>query len=469
MLIAGGTNDFDPLEDEPTLMVGLAELEAEFEAELATTVFSEEDRLSIMAWRQQPADEPTAERPADEQTVAWKRPAPSDESHALTTVRGYPRSTDPRVQTRTTSRKTPKRSRRRRSAIIATACAVAGMTVGASIGMAAMGGDTPRVTISMAPQTAAAAEPTPSAPAATEPAVAAAAAPTAPALTAVAEASPDESAVEAPVQAAVQAAAEAPVEVAPDPLVEAREAIGAGDLEAASEALAAARSTGADANTADRLEAELAVLRGDGELAISRLRTIAQAQQDGALWVALGRVLAQAERDPEATAAFTAALAIEPASAEAHIGMAHIMVHEADLSAAHRHLRQARAAVQALPEPNPQLAAQLESTAAAISFEEGHFSDASDQAARARALNTRSSEAALRLGRIAIERRQDPIAHLRAATQGEAPPPIALGLLAPLVERAEGCELAARYLQRAPEGFDAPAMRRLRRRCGGRS
>jgi len=176
-------------------------------------------------------------------------------------------------------------------------------------------------------------------------------------------------------------------------------------------------------------------------------------------------VLAQAERDPDATRAYRRALALDPTSVGAHIGMARILAHDTELAAARRHLREASELVSTADVSDPQLEARVATTMAAISFERGNLSDASEEATRARALDSRSSEAALLLGRIAMERRQDPIPHLRSAAQGDAPSPMTLGLLAPLVGHREGCRLAERYLDRAPDGFDAPAMRRLRRRC----
>jgi hypothetical protein len=42
---------------------------------------------------------------------------------------------------------------------------------------------------------------------------------------------------------------------------------------------------------------------------------------------------------------------------------------------------------------------------------------------------------------------------------------MALALLAQTLEGDEACALAARYLERAPQGFDASAMRRIDQRC----
>jgi len=76
------------------------------------------------------------------------------------------------------------------------------------------------------------------------------------------------------------------------------------------------------------------------------------------------------------------------------------------------------------------------------------------------------ASAHLLLANVAIERSEDPIESLRHAVEGHAPPPEALGRLATRLDAGEeACQLATRYLEVAPSGYDAADVRRVAARC----
>lgn len=261
------------------------------------------------------------------------------------------------------------------------------------------------------------------------------------------------------------------VEPAPDPeaaLEQAREAFADDDLEAVDDALQTARSRGADEVEIDRLEARVAVARGDGALALEEVRSFVEAHGTAADWVSLGRLLVQAEHDPDAAEAFDQALALEGRDADAHLGLAGIRARLAEFVEAREHLDAARRLVEADLLAEPALVARLHATEALVAFELGEHARAEREARRARALDDRSSEAALLLARLALVRGDDPEPHLRDAIRGRAPAPMALGMLARRIDADEACGLAARYLERAPEGFDAPAVQLVSRGCSRR-
>ncbi len=353
---------------------------------------------------------------------------------------------------------------RSRGLVYAGLCGALGVAIGTAVGLTAnLDPEAPPATV--VPTATASVPVAPEAPAAS----AAAPAAVAPAAVVQAvEAAPEEA---APEEAASVAEDAAPAEPAPPPetpeelLEQATDALRDVDLPAAEELIGRAREAGAAARDADRLDAQLAVLRGEGAPAVPRLRSMAERRRDPAVWVALGRALEQAERDPEASQAFESALHLDPQSVDAHLGLASIAVRGANIAAAQRHLRIAEEAARAAPDRDPLRDARLRVVSGQIHLERGRFSEATEEATRARVLDPRSAEAALLLGRIALARRQDALPHLRAAVEGRAPAPLALGLLAPRVRGEESCQLAGRYLDRAPEGWDARAMRRILSRC----
>ncbi|MFK7991812.1 MAG: hypothetical protein AB8I08_37690 [Sandaracinaceae bacterium] len=249
------------------------------------------------------------------------------------------------------------------------------------------------------------------------------------------------------------------------PLAEARAAIDMADVDVAQAALDRARAAQANPAMLRRLEAELTVLRGDGALSVPRLSELSEIHDDAVLHVAYGRLLVQAERDEQAMRAFRRALVVDPTAVDAHLGLAGIRARAFAMPAARRHLREAREALEGQPTQSARLRARLQVAEAMIALESGSRSRAEEAAQNALDLDPRSAEAHFLLARMTDNR--EATRHLRFAVAGRAPAPVSTGMLASRVRGEEACELAARYLDRAPRGYDAPALRRVSRRCGG--
>ncbi|MBX3269079.1 MAG: tetratricopeptide repeat protein [Sandaracinaceae bacterium] len=402
------------------------------------------------------------ERPAElGKTTFWERTA-------LTSRREPPREA-PRARAAIPSEPAPAARpaprRRRHGPIIGAIGGAIGVFVGVGVGLVATQMPHASERVATEPPSAVHAEPAPAVPSAAAPAAASAPAVAASAVEASAPAHVEPE-PEVPAVAEAPAEAEAPPEpTAIELLAQVEDALRDADPESAAALLARARAAGVDRLAADRLDAALSVLRGDGAPAIPRLRSLAEQHRDAAVWSALGRTLEQAERDTEAQQAFEAAIALDPQSVDAHVGLASIAARAAAIGAAQRHLRIAEEAAHAMGARDPVRDARLRVAAGMIQLEHGRLSEAAEEAARARLSDPRSAEASLLLARVALARRHDATPHLRAAVTGRAPPPVALGLLAPRVRSDEACELASRYLDRAPEGWDARAMRRIRSRC----
>ncbi|MCZ7682831.1 MAG: hypothetical protein M5U28_30150 [Sandaracinaceae bacterium] len=361
--------------------------------------------------------------------------------------------------------------RRGRAIVIGALCIAGGVIIGTAIGLGASDGEPASSEVRAepvaerrvaAPEAAREPEPAPEPVAEPQPV-----AEPEPVAEAQPVAVPPPVAAPEPVAEPVAEAQPAPEPPAPeaDPLGDAALALREGDAEALGDALERARAQGAGAAAVARIEADLAVLRGDGAAAVERLRELARAHGEAALHVALGRVLVQAERDREANDAFRAALELDASDVDALLGISGVHARAARIGAARRHHRQAVDAAGARASADRLLGARIRAADALILLENGDMSGALREAEAARRLDDRSSEAALVLARVALLRSQPADAHLRSAVEGRAPAPMALALLAQAVQGNEACELASRYLERAPQGFDAPAMRRIRQRC----
>ncbi|HEY8427675.1 MAG TPA: hypothetical protein VIL20_04845 [Sandaracinaceae bacterium] len=398
--------------------------------DLKKTTFFERDRFE--AGRSQPAPD------------AAPSPSPLRAQHTALTRRKAPSS---------------------RALIVGAVCVAAGVALGTALGIAASRGDDDdgeapaAATASARVPEPAPAEPAPVAPAPVVPAPAepVAQAPVAPTPAEVAAPVPEPAPAPEPASTATY------VPTASEALEAARLALRDGDAAATDAALARARAAGADPLALARIEAELAVMRGDGALAVPRLRDLAEIHRDAAIYAALGRVLVQAEQDRAASEAFGTALQLDPRNVEGHLGMAEVHARAAALGPARRHHREAEEAARGIDDA--MLEARVRATGALILLESGQVGAALREAEVAQRLDGLSSEAALLQARIARVRNQPAEPFLRQALNGRAPAPMAIALLAESLHGDEACELAQRYLERAPQGYDAPAMRRLARRC----
>ncbi|MEC7518560.1 MAG: tetratricopeptide repeat protein [Myxococcota bacterium] len=242
-------------------------------------------------------------------------------------------------------------------------------------------------------------------------------------------------------------------------------ALAARDIEAAAGRIEEAAATGREALEVARLQGRLMVFRGDGASSASTLEPLARTHRDAELYVALGALHAQAEADREASRAFAQALQRDRDNPEALLGQSLIDVRRGDLSGARRAIATAEreARERGLSEA---LAPALAVARGRLEFENGDFDETVEAANEAIAADERFGPAHLLLANVAIERGDDGIEHLRAAVGGVMPPPEALGRLAPRLGRGdEACQLARRYLEAAPGGYDAPDVRRVAARC----
>jgi len=191
---------------------------------------------------------------------------------------------------------------------------------------------------------------------------------------------------------------------------------------------------------------------------------MAEGASDPTLWVALGAAQRQAEQDDAARRSFQHALTLDREQPEAHLGLAYLFVRKVRFS-------QAIAAINAATRfgeargLGPAFRARVLAVRGRLVFEQGRFQTAEERAREAVELDPQCAEAHLVLANIAEEDREDPVPHFRAAVQGRSPPPEALGRLSLRLRGAEACELARRYIEAAPRGYDASDVRSLLRRC----
>ncbi|HJL14434.1 MAG TPA: tetratricopeptide repeat protein, partial [Sandaracinaceae bacterium LLY-WYZ-13_1] len=243
-------------------------------------------------------------------------------------------------------------------------------------------------------------------------------------------------------------------------------AFAAGELEEAEERLDAAAETGQHPLEVARLRGQLFVARGDGASAVEAMQALAEEHEDdAALWTALGALQAQAEQDRDAGRSFERAQRLDRGHPQAHLGQSLIEIRRGDLGGARRAIATAEreAEERGLSEA---LAPWLAVAQGRLEFEMGDFDETVELANRAIEADPQFAAAHLLLANVAIERGDDGIEHLRHAAEGHTTPPEALGRLAPRLPRGEeACRVAERYLEVAPQGYDAPAVRRVAARC----
>jgi tetratricopeptide (TPR) repeat protein len=205
-----------------------------------------------------------------------------------------------------------------------------------------------------------------------------------------------------------------------------------------------------------RLRGELLVVRGEGALGVRVIAVTAARVDDAEVWTSLGHLLAQAENDREATRAYARALARDRNHPEALLGQSLVDVRRGDLGGARR------AVATALQEGTRRhlgsaFLARLKVAQARLAFEGGRFDEVVELANEAVRLDPNIAAAHLLLANVAVERGDSPNEHLQRAVAAQAPPPEALGTLAIRLERGEdACRLGRRYLEIAPDGYDAP-------------
>ncbi len=205
--------------------------------------------------------------------------------------------------------------------------------------------------------------------------------------------------------------------------------------------------------------------RARGAAGVAAAESLARGGRDASLHVLLGRLQAQAEQDADAASSFAQALRFDERDPEAHVGRALLAMRAGDLGGAGRGLERALELASEVG-ASPELRARLEAARGRLRFESGSFADARERASAALALDPRCAEAQLLLASVTIEQGGDALPALRAAATGAAPPAEAIGRLAlRLPAGAEACAAARRYLDAAPRGYDADAVRAVDARC----
>jgi tetratricopeptide (TPR) repeat protein len=267
---------------------------------------------------------------------------------------------------------------------------------------------------------------------------------------------------------AARAAFEAVLRLAPGhgraQLGMARLALAAGDLAGALERLEAVERSGREVLAAARLRAELHVRRGDGAAGVAAVEPLAARHDDVDVWAALGQLQAQAERDADAARSFARALRRDREHPEALLGQSLVDLRRGDLRAARRAVdtAEAQGRRRAL---GATFHARVLVARARLEFENGAFDAAVRLANEALAQDATNGGAHLVLANVAGERGESTVPHLQRAMAAQAPPPEALGRLAPQLSGDEACRAARRYLEVAPEGYDASSVRAVAARC----
>lgn len=246
----------------------------------------------------------------------------------------------------------------------------------------------------------------------------------------------------------------------------ARLALDQGELEAAERRLDAAAEAGAEDLEVARLRARLAVTRGAGAAGVDAVARLAEAHDHAELWTALGALQAQAEQDRDAARSFARAQRRDRRHPRALLGESLLEIRDGDLRGARRAIATAEREARRRGRTE-RLTPAIAVAKGRLELELGDFGEAIRLAERALERDDAYGPAHLLLASVAIARGDDGVEHLRRAVEGHTTPPEALGRLAIRLRPGtdEACQLAQRYLEVAPEGYDASDVRRAARRC----
>lgn len=242
-------------------------------------------------------------------------------------------------------------------------------------------------------------------------------------------------------------------------------AFAAGRFDEARTRLDAAAARGGEELAVAQLRGQLLTIRGAGEEGAALMRPLSAAHEDAVIWASLGHLYAQAERDRDAERAYDHSLQIDRDHIDALLGRALVQTRRGDLRGARSGID--RATELAGQQGRAQeIAARVSVARGRLEFEDGDYDATVRLANEAIAADEHLAAAHLLIATIAIERGSDPVEPLRRAAAGYAPPPEALGLLAPrLPVGEEACSVARRYLAAAPRGLDASDVRQVAARC----
>jgi tetratricopeptide (TPR) repeat protein len=234
----------------------------------------------------------------------------------------------------------------------------------------------------------------------------------------------------------------------------------------AESAIVAAEQHGAPPLEVARLRAALSVARGLGASGVPAVReALERLGRDPLLNASMGELQLQAEEEREAESSFGRALNQDRDLPEALLGRAMLEIGRSRLGPATRLLDRGDRAARERGRPASMLA-RLQVARGWVSFDRLHLDEAQQLAERALQLDPRCGDAHWLLANIALERRNDPTPHLRAASLGTRTPPEALAQLAIRLRSGnEACDIARRYVAAAPHGYDRRNVEEVLRRC----
>lgn len=242
-------------------------------------------------------------------------------------------------------------------------------------------------------------------------------------------------------------------------------AFAANDFDRARTRVAAAAERGGEELAIAQLRGQLLVVRGAGAEGVDVVRPLSRRHADAIVWTSLGHLYAQAERDREADRAYVHALDLDEDSVDALLGRSLVQTRRGNLTAARRAIDRV-VAIAGRADRAAAVAARVAVARGRLEFEDGDYAAAVNLGNEAVRVDEHLASAHLLLGTVAIERGSDALEHLRRAAAGHAPPPEALGQLAPRLPLGdEACGVARRYILAAPRGYDAPDVRRVINRC----
>ncbi len=171
--------------------------------------------------------------------------------------------------------------------------------------------------------------------------------------------------------------------------------------------------------------------------------------------------LYHAEKDADARRAFEYVLKLRPGHPEALAGEALLALRVGALSRADA---SADAALKAAGEVGKKFEARAIAVQAKLHYERGGFQKAEELVARALRLNADCALAHLVAASLDEERGRNATPDFKKATESDFVMPEALARYA-LSSKKPLCDMAKRYLAAAPNGYDAPDMRRISSRC----
>jgi tetratricopeptide (TPR) repeat protein len=213
-----------------------------------------------------------------------------------------------------------------------------------------------------------------------------------------------------------------------------------------------------------RARGELLVLTSGGAVAAEILAPLTKDSKDTELLATYGQALFEAESYGKAQKVFTRVVDLDGKNPEAHLGLANVAARSMSLAPVERLLAVADREGKAR-KLGPEFAARVAAGRGRLAYERGNLNAAQDSAKAALKLWPACGEAHHLMADVAMDRGGRPLQPLEDAAAAVLAPPEALAQLAIRLTGTRACEVAARYLAAAPDGFDAPRVRLLQKKC----